>query len=323
MDDELHKELLREELKKRNKGKKSVVSKYRPKYPDSGEREYLRMVNEYMAIEKKILLKYIPEIKRILNEGTRYHVDSKKENEEKRKVARFSTIDNTIVRLTILFGSIEKELNAAFGLYDLKRQIKKIADFDHKLSIREWKKVVSKTLGIDLLDDYYSGNYYRDMIEKWVSDNVELIKTVPNQSLYKMKEMVYQNYMKGSTTTDIVKEIQRQYGMSKRHAKLIARDQTAKLNADITESQQRDAGISRYEWSDSHDERVRAGDKMGKGMIDPMGNNHKRLNGHIFSWDDPPLVDRKRGRKCHPGKDYQCRCCALPVFDLDNLDLPM
>lgn len=307
MDDEFRKELFREELRKKNKGKKSVSCKYRPKYPVSAEREYLRMVNEYMAIEREILMKYIPEIKQILNEGTRYHADSKKENEEKRKIARFSVIDNTIVQLTILFKTIKRELDAAFGLYDLKREINKIANLDHKLTIREWKKAVGKTLGINLLDDYYSGDYYREMLEKWVSNNVELIKTVSGQSLEKMKELVYQNYMKGSTTTGIVKEIQRQYGMSKRHAKLIARDQTAKLNADITESQQRDAGVSRYKWSGVMDQRER--------------KSHRELEGKTFSWDNPPDVGGDR--RCHPGQDYQCRCCAIPVFDIDTLDLPV
>lgn len=106
---------------------------------------------------------------------------------------------------------------------------------------------------------------------------------------------------------DNVREIQRQYGMSKRHAKLIARDQTAKLNADITESQQRDAGVSKYEWSGVMDRRER--------------KSHRELEGKIISWDNPPDVGN--GRKCHPGQDYQCRCCAIPVFDIDNLDLPV
>lgn len=40
MDERLRKELLRSELKERNKGKKIIRCKYRPKYPDSAEREY-------------------------------------------------------------------------------------------------------------------------------------------------------------------------------------------------------------------------------------------------------------------------------------------
>lgn len=307
MDGRLRTEVIREELKRQHKGKKIVPAAYRMKYPDSAEREYMRLVNEYMAIERDVLLKYIPDLKRILNEGTQYNTDSAKDNERKRKVARFSAIDHTIVRLTILFKSIRKELDAAFGLYDLKRALNKIAALDHKLTIAEWKKTVRKTFGINLLDDYYSGEYYREMLEKWVSANVDLIKSVPRESLESLKEKVYSDYMNGRSTTNIVKELQRQYGMDKRRARLIARDQTAKLNSNINQSQQRDAGVSKYEWSDSRDERVRT--------------SHKRLNGHVFSWDNPPETDR--GRRCHPGEDYQCRCCAIPVFDIDELDLPV
>ena len=52
----------------------------------------------------------------------------------------------------------------------------------------------------NLLDDYYSGDIYKDLLGKWVSDNVDLIKTAQSNSLDKMKEIVYQNYMKGTTT---------------------------------------------------------------------------------------------------------------------------
>lgn len=40
LDERLRKELLRSELKERNNGKKIIRCKYRPKYPDSAEREY-------------------------------------------------------------------------------------------------------------------------------------------------------------------------------------------------------------------------------------------------------------------------------------------
>lgn len=307
LDDGLRKAILREALKRKYKGKKIVTAAYRMKYPDSAEREYIRLTNEYMAIEKDVLLKYIPVLKRILNDGTQYRSDSKEDNEKKRKVERISTLAHIIARLDDLFESIQKELEAAFGLYDLKRKLDKIAALDHKLTIAEWKKTVRKTFGINLLDDYYSGEYYREMLEKWVSANVDLIKSVPKESLEKLKEKVYSDYMNGRSTTNIVKELQRQYGMDKRRARLIAMDQTAKLNSNINQSQQRDAGISKYEWSDSRDGRVR--------------DSHRKLNGHIFSWDDPPETDR--GRKCHPGEDYRCRCCAIPIFDMDELDLPI
>lgn len=58
-----------------------------------------------MTIEKEVLMKYIPEIKQILNDGTQLHTDSKKDNEKKRRTARFSALDNTIVRLMTLQSS--------------------------------------------------------------------------------------------------------------------------------------------------------------------------------------------------------------------------
>lgn len=308
MDDGVRKKILREQLKKQHHGKTVIPSKYKLKYPDSAEREYIRVVNEYMGIEKQVLMKYVPEIKWIINEGTpKFNVDANNENDRKRRIARVSEIDNTIRRLQMLFESIQKELDSAFGLYNLKRSIETIADIDHKLSVREWKKAVQQTLGIDILEDYYSGDFYREMIERWISENVDLIKTQPKESFGRMKELIYQDYMSGKSTTNIVKDLQSQYGMDKRHARLIARDQTAKLNFEIMQNQQRDAGVLKYEWSGALDKRERA--------------SHRALEGKVFSWDDPPETDG--GRKCHPGEDYQCRCCALPVFDLDNLDLPM
>lgn len=308
MDDGVRKEILREQMIKQHHGKTIIPSKYKMKYPDSAEREYIRTVNEYMGIEREVLMKYIPEIKRIINEGTpKFNADAKNENDQKRRRSRFSEVDNTIMRLRMLFESIRKELDSAFGMYDLKRRIEAIAGIEHKLSIREWKKAVSRTLGIDILEDYYSGDYYREMIDRWISANVDLIKTQPKESLDRMKELIYRDYMSGKSTSNIVKELQAQYGMDKRHAQLIARDQTAKLNSEITQSQQRDAGISKYEWSGTLDRKER--------------ESHRALEGKIFSWDNPPETDG--GRRCHPGEDYQCRCCALPVFDLDNLDLPM
>ena len=113
----------------------------------------------------------------------------------------------------------------------------------------------------------------------------------------------------GKTTTAIVKQIQRTYSVDRRRAQLLARDQIAKLNGDITQQQQQDAGVVEYVWSTSGDSRVRP--------------SHAALNHKRFRWDDPPVVDEKTGRRCHPGKDYQCRCCALPVFNIKTVDLPV
>lgn len=54
-----------------------------------------------------------------------------------------------------------------------------------------------------------------------------------------------------------------------------------------------------------------------------MRADHRRLNGKIFSWNAPPIVDMRTGRRGHPGDDYQCRCVAIPVFEFEKLDIPV
>lgn len=88
-------------------------------------------------------------------------------------------------------------------------------------------------------------------------------------------------------------------------AELIARDQTLKLNSQMTKLRMTSNGITRYTWSTSNDERVR--------------DSHAAVEGEEFGWDNPPPVG-SRGEKCNPGEDIQCRCVPLPVqTDFDAL----
>ena len=54
------------------------------------------------------------------------------------------------------YEELEQKL-AAFGLDGL---VQKIAKLTKTNSLREWKRVCKDTLGIDLMDDYYNGDFY-------------------------------------------------------------------------------------------------------------------------------------------------------------------
>jgi SPP1 gp7 family putative phage head morphogenesis protein len=102
----------------------------------------------------------------------------------------------------------------------------------------------------------------------------------------------------------VSKEISARFGVSQRRAAFIARDQVAKLNGDLTRLRQTDLGIDNYIWRTSLDERVRPG--------------HAQLEGMRQSWDKPPIVDPKTGRRAHPGGDFNCRCTAEP--DIESIE---
>lgn len=107
---------------------------------------------------------------------------------------------------------------------------------------------------------------------------------------------------------EIAAEIKARGGVSDSRAELIARDQTLKVNGAIASARQRSAGVTRYTWSTSLDERVR--------------ERHRELAGTEQLWSVPPIVDPRDGRREHPGGDYQCRCVAIPVIPgLEGIDL--
>lgn len=296
MNDVARREAVREVTKPKFRGHEVLKAKAPLLYPDSMVREYQRAANAYMVLLNKIVAKHMPKIKAAANL-------------EKKKAARTDDIQDLGLVIRKAFEDMNIELEQQASSFGLERKLANLANLTRKLTIKEWKKVVKATLGVDILDDYYLGEFYREQLKKWTEENVVLIKTITKDTLSQMENIVQEGFKTGKTTTSIVKEIQSTYGVEKRYARLIARDQMAKLNADLTKTQQQDAGVEEYIWSTSGDGRVR--------------DRHRSLNNKTFRWDDPPVVDTKTGRRCHPGEDYQCRCVSLPKFNFSTLDLPI
>lgn len=135
------------------------------------------------------------------------------------------------------------------------------------------------------------------LVPEWRKENVGRITGMLDDQLGKI-ERVLEDGANHRVET-LAKEIRRQcIDVSVSRAELIARDQVLTLNAQITKQRQTNAGVERYVWTTSNDERVR--------------EEHQELEGKTFSWDDPPGPG-------HPGEDYQCRCVAFPVLpELDE-----
>lgn len=300
MDDRVLQHMTAEKVKKRFGSHDVLYSKYTPKIPASAEREYVRTVDAYMRILKEELEDGLPKLK----DAYRREMDA-----EVKAGIRNDGMTDLMLTVASVFNAIKNGIVARTEGFSLRRRLEQLAHLNRKLTVKEWKRVIKATLGIDIREDYYLGSFYVEQLERWVIENVGLIKSIPEDTLDRMRGIVYDGFVDGKTTARIVKEIKRAYGVSRRRAELIARDQTAKLNGQIQRAQQLDAGITEYIWSTTGDERVR--------------KSHRALNGKRFSWDDPPVVDERTGRRCHPGQDFQCRCIGRPVFERDKLSLPI
>lgn len=298
MDDYRLQRMTAERTSKRFGSHEVLYSRYVPQIPASAEREYVRTINAYMKILKEELEKELPKLKEAYKANR---------DEEVAQNRRNDSATDLMLAVTQIFNTVKNNVIARTTGFGLRRKLENLAHLNRKLTVKEWKRAIKATLGIDIREDYYLGDFYVEQLEKWISENVDLIKTIPEDTLEKMKDIVYDGFTNGKTTTRMVKEMQRAYGISRRRAELIARDQTAKLNGQIQRAQQQDAGITEYIWCTTGDERVR--------------RSHRELNGKKFSWDDPP--ENSDGRKCHPGEDYQCRCIGRPVFNRNRISLPM
>lgn len=202
-------------------------------------------------------------------------------------------------------ASFEDEIGAAFermahefgGLDALARRLaaegvqKNLAAVDSTLV-----KNLKSAVGIDVSKLMTSNQAIAGKMAAASKANVELIKSIPVEYFDRIRALVEGNTEGGFRYEDIVDKVKEVGGITERRADLIARDQTSKMNSAFNEARQTSLGIEEYVWQGAADERER--------------ETHVANNGLTFRWDDPPAETG------HPGEDVQCRCVAIPVFDL-------
>lgn len=201
-----------------------------------------------------------------------------------------------------------KDYSEALGPW-ATRQSAKLLEQVQKSNKRAYQNK-SKTIGA-LLKMNVAERQVGEVALALLNEQVALIKSIPLEAGLRAQKIAYEAVLAGTRAAvneDTVRELQNQLGLSTEvavsRAKLIAITETARANASINQARAMKVGSRQYRWHNSGDEAVRDSHKFYKG---------KRMQGQIFSWDDPPTLDD--GTKGHPGTFPRCRCFAEPVFD--------
>lgn len=157
------------------------------------------------------------------------------------------------------------------------------------------------------------------------------IKTIPTELVLRVSDRVLQHY-KGIPFPEnrtLQKQIQEEFHVSDGRAKVLARDQTAKMNTSISAMRQKAVGIDMYIWRTVNDERVvgTPGGKYPKGT--KLHKNHYIMEGKCCRWDDPNVYSDDNGKTWkqrteqmphnHPGDDIMCRCRPEAFIDIEAL----
>jgi SPP1 gp7 family putative phage head morphogenesis protein len=130
--------------------------------------------------------------------------------------------------------------------------------------------------------------------------SIQLVEKAGREYAANVREVFGDPANMGLTVKELKEKLYALGDISKRHAAFIARDQTLKLNGAINQIRMKNAGITKYIWSTSKDERVR--------------ESHAELEGEVFDFSAPPEPG-------NPGEDFQCRCVAVPY--IEELDGPI
>lgn len=140
----------------------------------------------------------------------------------------------------------------------------------------------------------------KELAEKYTYNMNLYIKGWTEQSIKRLRERVAESGFEGNRASTLVKGIETDFQVSLNKARFLARQETSLLMSQYREERYKSAGVQKYRW-------VTAGDVRVRGY-------HKRLNGKIFTWDNPPVVDAT-GRRAHAGQDFNCRCICVPIVE--------
>lgn len=200
-------------------------------------------------------------------------------------------MDDLVSTLERIMSLMRIRFNSQYSDDEYIKIATKIANEVDMTNVRYFNRL-SNIIAIDALGQE---KWLESELRVFVKNNVNLIRNIPTEYFNKVENIVLREVPKGTLAKDIAEKIKSTYDMPQNKAKLIARDQTAKLNGSLNQLRQKEAGVEKFEWSAVMDNRTRP--------------EHEHLNGKIFYWNDPPAEG-------YPSEPINCRCVAIPIIEI-------
>lgn len=240
----------------------------------------------------------------------------------------------------LLSEAIDKTKDAVLQLYNSSNDIGDVdGNIDDLFENMEWWDELSTQVGQNLesLDDFHQEAFYhtvtssvginvagfvneqglRDLLDVMIEDNVQKITDLKISAQKRVADLVKnaltgQESKSGTLRDQILESFT---GATYNQAKFIARDQTQRNINALNRFRQERAGIKKYKWSTSRDNRV--------------GSDHKKMEGLEVDWGTGIILSTPLSRKRdlagknvkevangHVGQRYQCRCSAIPILEV-------
>ena len=142
----------------------------------------------------------------------------------------------------------------------------------------------------------------RDVLRAVIQENVSLIRSIPAQYFTQVEGYVARSVQTGRDLKQLSDDLQRNFGVTKRRAHLISRDQNNKATANLQRARQLELGIKQAVWLHS-------------------GGGKEPRPSHLKAGRDKVVFDLAKGwwdpsekKFILPGELINCRCVSKPVI---------
>ncbi len=138
----------------------------------------------------------------------------------------------------------------------------------------------------------------QDVLSSLISENVSLIKSIPEKFHTDLNTQVMQSVRAGRDLGSLTETLSNRYNVTKNRARIIARDQNNKATEDITRERNISLGIEEGIWMH------RSGSKTPR-------KPHLKAHGKTFNLKKGMYID---GEWIFPGEKINCNCTFKPVI---------
>jgi SPP1 gp7 family putative phage head morphogenesis protein len=140
----------------------------------------------------------------------------------------------------------------------------------------------------------------RDIMSATVGQQVSLIKSIPSQYFTNIEGIVMRSVQTGRDLAQLTNDLQEQFGVTRRRAAFIARDQNNKATASMTRARQDELGITQA---------IRVHSGAGK----HPRPTHVAMNGTKYDVSKG-MRDPAVKRWIFPGEEINCRCISKSII---------
>lgn len=212
-------------------------------------------------------------------------------------------ITNFINKSSYKTKNIIGEVNDFLDIYlkNLEESIKYL-DISYSDTVENYHEQLINNLKKLSIVPKLSQYQIQDINENYIFDTKKSIVKFLDYEVVKLrKQMVDYVLNEGYNTNYIAKLIESSYARSNKNWTFIARQESNLILAEYNKTKMLEIGFDKYIWSTAMDERLR--------------ESHRVLNGRVFSYNKPPIVDPRTGETANPSEQYNCRCLARPVIE--------